>query len=133
MIIPVQESVAVGEIKVNEQLPVKSGSVERSGIGATLSVIITCCNWVEVFPLPSSNVQVMEVVPCVEIGKVEFVVPVIAPKQLLVAVGGVIVETAHGLLRFGKEDASGIGGSDKIVKVAEPVCPTEDPLIETIV
>ena len=47
------------------------------------------------FPLASSNVQVTTVVPCVVIGNVTFVVPVIVPAQLSVAVGAVSVSTIH--------------------------------------
>ena len=47
------------------------------------------------FPLASSNVQVTTVVPCVVIGNVTMVVPVIVPAQLSVAVGAVSVSTIH--------------------------------------
>ena len=44
---------------------------------------------VEILPFPSSKLQVSIVVPCVVIGKIVVVVPVIIPEQLSTAVGTV--------------------------------------------
>ena len=59
-----------------------------------MSLIITFCVCILMFPLASSYVQVMIVVPCVVIGKL-VVTPLTSPSQLSVAVGAVKLSTLH--------------------------------------
>src|SRR6056297_1933935 len=93
---PAQLSVAVGAVKVEtSHSAVISVSVAVFATGAVTSSIITFWVWVDVFPFPSSYVQVTTVVPCAMMGSSASCVPVICPVQLSVAVGAVKVETSH--------------------------------------
>ena len=58
-----------------------------------MSLIVTTCVCVDVFPVASMNVQV--IVVFVEIGNTALVVPVTCPEQLSVAVGAEILGTGH--------------------------------------
>ena len=58
-----------------------------------MSLIVTTCVCVDVFPEASMNVQV--IVVFVEIGNTALVVPVTCPEQLSVAVGAEILGTGH--------------------------------------
>ena len=58
-----------------------------------MSLIVTTCVFVDVFPVASMNVQV--IVVFVEIGNTALVVPVTCPEQLSVAVGAEMLGTGH--------------------------------------
>src|SRR6056297_1885268 len=96
VICPAQLSVAVGAVKVEtSHSAVISVSVAVFATGAVSSERITFWVLVDVFPFPSSYVQVTTVVPCAMIGSSASCVPVIWPAQLSVAVGAVKVATSH--------------------------------------
>ena len=63
MIVPAHTSVVVGATAVAEHSPVTSANVGTTG--AVTSSTITFCVCVEMFPLPSSNYQVITKLPCV--------------------------------------------------------------------
>ena len=60
----------------------------------------------EILPFPSSKVQVTTVVPCVAIGKIVVVVPVIIPEQLSTAVGAIGV-AEHSVVKSVNTGATG--------------------------
>jgi hypothetical protein len=84
---PEQLSEAVGAVidVTGEQTDETVDKVPAVATGAIISLTLTCWVCVDVFPFPSSNVQVTRVF--VEIGKVALLVPVITPAQLSFAKG----------------------------------------------
>lgn len=91
---PEQLSVAVGaEILGTAHVEVIGDKLATFAIGASLSPTSTICVWVEIFPEASVKVQVTVVFEV--IGNTVFVVPVIEPEQLSVAVGAAILFTGE--------------------------------------
>ncbi len=108
VIAPSQLSVAVGgAIEVTSHCPVASVSAAESAIGAVVSPMATFWSWVVEFPAKSEYVQMIVVFEV--IGKVAVVIPVIAPSQLSVAVGGAIEVTSHCPVTFPKTATSSAG------------------------
>jgi len=89
VIVPAQLSVELGAVTGVTQSTVAAGNELIFGAGAVMSSKIIFWLAVTMFPLPSLNVHVTTVVPCVVIGKVVVVVPVSVPAQLSVVVGAV--------------------------------------------
>src|SRR5678816_995297 len=110
VMVPSQLSVAVGaEAIVAEHWPVASGSVATFGTGAVMSSTTMFCVCVEVFPLPSLNVQVTTDVPCVVRVNESVVVPVIVPAQLSAAVGAEAIVAEHWPVALGSVATFGTG------------------------
>ena len=87
----------------------RSGKLPAFGTGAVVSCTTMFCVWVDTLPLPSSKCQVTTKVPCVECVSGSVVVPVIAPLQLSVAVGGPLIVAEHWPVASGKVATSGTG------------------------
>ena len=106
-----QLSVAVGVVRsaiaATGHSPVSTGKFDISGIGASVSPMVTCCVCVEVLPASSSYVQVRVVL--VVIGGVVAVVAVMVPSQLSVAVGAVREVICEQSSSIGKPELSGMG------------------------
>ena len=106
--VPAQLSVVDGTESVPSQSTVTADSVGVTG--AVISSTTMFCVCVDVFPLPSSKVQVTVVEPCVELVNESVVVPVIVPPQLSDAVGALPVMVAeHSPVASGSVIESGIG------------------------
>ena len=107
VIVPAQLSVVDGTESVPSQSTVTADSVGVTG--AVISSTTMLCVCVDVFPLPSSKVHVMVVVPWVVLINASVVVPRIDPPQLSVAVGIPVIIAAHSPVTSGSVIASGTG------------------------
>ena len=108
---PAQLSVAVGiVVTFTEHCPLIGGKAVTSGTGAIPSLMMTFCNCVVAFPLPSVYVHVITVLAIILV-KIVDVVAVIVPEQLSVAVGMAVTFTEHCAVIFGKVATFGTGAA----------------------
>jgi hypothetical protein len=84
--VPTQLSIAVGAVGVTPHSLTSVGN-DDGGTGGVTSLINTFCTAVDILPLPSLNVHVTTVIPCVVTGNIVVVVPNTGPAQLSVAIG----------------------------------------------